>query len=178
MLPPIDSLKQDILNLSPTDDPVQGIQNFVKVIANYVNQVQGGAAGSPGIFKFNESIMVALLTTLQPVSDNSWALGFTNAFQAGCNAAIITPATVQNPAWSGSGSLDIVTLPTGIATIPTLLAACQLLQSGLTNAQPDDNAPISLTKGIHDAVSAFTFICIGLGPAPALPPIPIPTPAA
>lgn len=177
MLASVDSLKADILGLSPTTNKVQGLTDLVGVIANYMNQVQGGPLGSPGIFTLNNAAMIALLTSLAPVNDSSWVAPFAAAFQAGSAAAIITPATVTNPVWIGSGTKDTVTLPVGAATIPTIAAAAALLQSALMSAQPDSEAPKPMAQGIHDATLAFIFTCVGLGPPPALPPIPIPTPA-
>ena len=177
MLPSSDVLKNDILGLSLTDDKIQGITNLVAVIANYMNQVQGGPTGTPGIFALAEPDMVAILSTLELVTDNSWVSTFADAFQAGCEMAVITPGTVSNPEWLGSGGLDIATSPTGAATITTIAAAVSDLSSQLMDAKPDSDAPGPMAKAIHDATLDFVFTCIGLSAPPALAPIPIPTSA-
>ncbi len=177
MLDPATSLKSDLLALSPTMIPIVGITNFVGVIANYMNTVQGGSMGTPGIFTLNNPAMIAGLSALVPVNDNSWIVPFTLAFQAACLAAVITPATVTNPVWIGSGSLDVATLPIGAATITTIPVAVVDLTAKLMSAQPDSTAPLTMSEGVHDATLDFIFTCIGLAAPPALTPIPIPTQA-
>lgn len=177
MLPPSDKLKNDILALNPTTNPVQGMTNLVNAIANYMNQVQGGPLGTPGIFTLNNATMIGILSALVPVNDNSWVAVFASAFASASAAAVITPATVTNPAWSGSGGLDVATLPIGAATILTLPAAVTDLTNQLLTAKPDDSAPGIIAKAFHDATLDFTFNCIGLGPPPSEVPTPIPTSA-
>jgi|SRR5271165_3460469 len=170
-------LKQNILNLNPTSDEIEGITNFVTVIANYMNQVQGGPMGTPGIFMLDNAAMVAGLSSLMPVSDNSWVSTFTTAWQTACETAIITPGTVTNPIWTIS-AVDIATLPIGAATITTIPAAAEILMTALNNAKPDSAAPQTMADGFHDATLDFIFTCIGIALVGIVPtPIPIPTQA-
>lgn len=176
-LPSADTLKSELLALPPTENKMEGIANLVAVIAKHMNKVQGGPTGKAGIFTLNEPVMIGILSALVPVPDDSWITTFATAYQAASMAAIVSPATVSNPAWVGSGSKDILTLPIGAASIPTIAVAKTLLQAALQSAKPDDEAPKPIADGIHDATLAFLFLCIGLGPPPVFPPIPIPTPA-
>src|SRR5271165_2548819 len=104
MLPSVNSLSQNILALPPTDDATAGMTSFVGVIADFMNLVQGGPTGTPGIFMLANSIVIPALAALPPVADSSWISGFANALEAGINAAIITPGTVMNAAWFASGN--------------------------------------------------------------------------
>jgi len=177
MLGTAQDLKSALLALEPTKDKTQGITKFVGVISSFMNKVQGGPLGSPGIFTFNDAAMIAILMTQQPVKDNSWIPTFASAWEAGCIAAVIAPGTVTNPVWIGSGTKDVATLPTAAATITTLSAAKALLTAGLASVGPTSDAPLPLANAIRNATLAFVFNCIGLGPPPPLTPIPVPTPA-
>jgi hypothetical protein len=96
--------------------------------------------------------------------------------EAGINASVITPATVTNGAWLGSGSKDTLTLPSAAATITTIAAAKATLISGLMAATASNNPPHPLAQSISDATLQFIFTCIGVAPAFEVP-IPIPIPA-
>ena len=177
MLPSVDSLSQNILDLPVTTDTQVGMTNLVSVISSFMNQVQGGSTGNVGIFQLANALTIASLVTLQPVSDNSWIAGFADAMENGINGAIITPGTVTNPVWAGSGSLDIATLPTGVATITTISVAKAILIGELEDATAQNNPAVPFAKAISDATLAFVFTCIGLGPPPSFVPTPIPTSA-
>jgi len=138
-----------------------------------MNQVQASPLGTPGILTMNEPVMVSILMTQQPVANSSWISGFASAFEAGLLASVITPGTVTNPAWIGSGSLDILTLPSGAATIVTIPAAKAALTASLQMVTSSNSPPMPLAQAIHDATLLLQFTCIGLGPPPVFPPIPI-----
>ena len=173
MLPSASSLKDQLKALQPTQNAVQGITDFVTVISSFTNQVQAGPTGTPGILTFGNAAMVSIMMTMQPVKDNSWIPNFANAWAAGLLAGICTPGTVTDPAWIGS-VVDIMTLPSATATIPNISAAKAALMSELANVGPTDDAPLPLATAIRNATLQLQFLCIGLGPQPALLPIPLP----
>jgi hypothetical protein len=177
MLPSVNSLSSNILALPPTTDITAGMTSLVGVISDFMDQVQGGATGTPGIFTLANSLVITALSELTPVADSSWISGFANALESGITAAIITPGTVTNPAWSGSGNLDVATLPTGAATITTISAAKAALMSGLASATAGNNPAVPFAQAISDCTLAFVFTCIGLGPPPTEAPTPIPVSA-
>lgn len=177
MLPSASSLKNDLSNLPSASGPADGSVNFVGAISAFMNQVQGGPLGTPGIFALMDAAMIAIMSTLTPTSGDAWKSTLADAWEAAVLAAIITPATVTNPTWIGSGGKDVLTLPAAPASIPTLSAAKAVLVASLASVGPTDDAPLPLASAFRDATLAFVFNCIGLGPPPAFPPIPIPTPA-
>ena len=176
MLPSAEDLKRSLLNLAPTKDAVSGVKAFVKVIADFSNQIQGGPLGTPGILTFGNEAMEAILLTMQPVKDDSWIIPFSNSWEAGILTSIIASGTVTNPIWLGS-IVDVATLPSAAATILTLPAAKAVLIAELANVKPDSNAPLPLATAIRDATLALVFNAIGLGAPPTFTPIPVPTPA-
>lgn len=174
MLPSVNSLSSNILGLSPTTIPLTGVTSFVGVIADFMNQVQGGSTGMPGIFTLNNAILIPLLVAMPPVADNSWIQVFATAMETAITASIITPGTVMNPIWLGSGSLDVMTLPTAAATITTISVAKATLISQLQNATAGNNPAVPFATAISQATLQFIFTCIGLGTPPGLTPIPLP----
>ena len=122
MLPSVNSLSNNILALSPTPIPLAGVTSFVGVISAFMDQVQGGSTGTPGIFLLNGDILIPLLVAMPPVPDNSWIEVFATAMETAITASTITPGTVINPAWVSSG-VDVATLPSAAATITTIAAA-------------------------------------------------------
>lgn len=177
MLPPVSTLASNILALPTTTSANAGMTQFVGVIAAHMNQVQGGPTGTPGIFTLGNAAMIALLAAMPPVADNSWIVSFANAMEAGILTGIITPGTVTNPAWLGSGNVDAVTLPSTVATILTIPLAKATLIAALASATASNNPPVPFAQAIQSATLAFIFTCIGLGPPPTFLPTPIPTPA-
>lgn len=176
-LPSASALKDKIKALAPSTDKAAATQAFVDVIGDFMDQIQAGPTGSPGILKFGRPAMFGILMTLAPVTDGSWMIGFANAWQAGMLTSIVTPGTVSNPAWLGSGNKDILTLPAAAATIPTIAAGFAVLLGKLAAVKPDSGAPQPLADAVHAAALVLIFICIGLGPPIVFPPIPIPIPA-
>lgn len=174
MLAPASVLSANIKQLSPSAIQAIGVTNFVNVICDYMDTVQGGSNGTPGILTMNRPIMITMLEAQLPVPDSSWIAGFVAAWQQGVLLGTITPGTVTNPAWLGSGGLDVNTLPSPAATIITLTAAAAVLQSGLAAALPDSSAPLPFAEAINAATLAFTFLCIGLAVPPTFIPTPIP----
>lgn len=176
MLPPVSVLSANLMALAPSPIQAVAVMNFVDVVCDYIDMVQASPLGSPGILTTNRPIFAQTLQMQMPVPGPAWISNFVLAFQQGVSLGIITPGTVTNPVWLGSG-VDVLTLPTPIATIVTLELATSLLQVGLLNVSAAPGAPMPLAQAISDAVMAFSFLCIGLGPPPAFPPIPLPLPA-
>lgn len=173
MLASADSLKSQILALTPTKEAVSGITAFVGIIADFTNNVQAGSMGTVGIFTFNNAVMIAAMLAMEPVSDASWIPTFVSGWQSAVTASVIAPSTVTNSAWSGSGDKDTETSPSAATTITTIAAAAATLTSGLTGISPTSDSTLQFATAIRNATLAFTFTCIGLGVPPALPPIPI-----
>lgn len=173
MLPSQTTLANNILALSPTTDEVAGLTSLVGVLADFMNQVQGGADGTVGIFTLDNPTVIAALSTLAPVDDNSWVAAFTTAFLSGVTAGVITPGTVTNSAWIGSGDKDTQTSPSAASTITTLSAFESTLMAGLNSATAENNPPQLFAGAFRDSTLEFQFECIGLGSPPVLPPIPI-----
>lgn len=175
MLPAASVLANNILALPTTLDATEGLTNLVNAIADFMDQVQAGSLGSVGIFALDRAAMIAIILTSTPVINDSWISIFANALEAGINTATITPATVTNPIWIGSGTKDIATSGTGSGAITTISAAKATFTSGLHSATADNNPPVPMAQAVSDATLQFVFTCIGLGPPPTLSPIPVPT---
>jgi hypothetical protein len=167
------TLSNNLLALSPSSNLFTAIPIFVGVIANFMNEVQAGPTGTVGIFTFGNAAMIAAMEAMTPVSDNSWIPIFANAWEAGVVSGVITPSTVTNSIWIGSGNKDTETSPSPSSTITTLSAAKAVLIAGLETAQPDITEPITFATAIRNATLAFEFTCIGLGSPPLFTPIPI-----
>jgi len=170
MLPSVSDLNNKFLALPPTNSGIEGVTQFVKVVADFMNQMQAGSGGTPGIFTYNNAVAIALLLTLQEVSDNSWIIPFANAIHAGSSAAILASGTVTNPAWTAS--LKDVLPPVNMG----LAAALPVLISGLQNVTSSNNPAMPMAQAISDYAKAFIFLVTGLVLAPPGPPIPLPLP--
>lgn len=168
MLPSVNSLSNDLLALPPTLSSLEGATNFINVVAAFMDQLQAGSGGTPGIFTYTKPPAIALLLALPPVNDNSWIPNFANAIHAGSTAAILAPGTVTNSAWTASGVDVLPPVNTGIAT------ALPVLISGLSNVTSSNNPPMPLAQAISDYTKAFTFLVTGLVLAPPGPPVPLP----
>lgn len=182
MLPSADDFSSQIKSLGPAPDKATGIAEFVGKIADFTNQVQAGSTGTAGILTFGNAAMISVMNSMQPVTDNSWASPFADAWAAGISTAIITPGTVTDPTvptpvWTGSGLLDIATLPSGTATIPNIAAAKAALLTDLTNMVATQDAPLPLATAIRNATLMLIFIVIGLSDPPSFLPIPLTIPA-
>jgi hypothetical protein len=169
------SLNSDILAMPPSADQATGVQNFVDVIGNFMDQLQAGPTGAPGIFTFGRPAMFSILMTQAPVASSAWIATFANAWEAGVLTAVVTPGTVLNPAWIGSGGVDAVTLPSGAATILTVAVAKAGLIADLASVAPSASSAMPFATAIRNATLALTFNCIGL--SALMVPVPIPTPA-
>ena len=174
MLPSANELKSKIVALSPTTDATAGGMAFANVIGDFTNKIQAGPTGSPGIVTFSVSVMAPLLAAMKPVSDNSWTSSFSNAWKTAMEASLITPGTVINPIWIGSGGSDIATLPSAAATIISLSAAAELMTSGLLEVASASDQPLQLAIAIYNATASLTFLCIGLSSPPTFIPVPLP----
>jgi len=174
MLPPSATLSAAIAAIPPSTNKNQGVESLVSAISAHVNQVQAGANGTPGIFTLANAAMEDVIKDMEPVADNSWVYNFADAFEAGVVSGVITPSTVTDPTWTGSGSLDVNTLPSASATITTIADAKAQLISDLLLVAAGNTAPLPVADALHQAVLKFTFNCIGLGSPPAFPPIPLP----
>jgi hypothetical protein len=168
MLPSVSSLNSQILALSPNSSESSAMTNLVNVIAAFLNQMQAGATGSPGIFTYNNSAAISAMSSLPNAADSSWVSSFANGVHAGATAATLAPGTVVSPAWTASG---VDTLP---PTNTGLSAALSVLVSGLNNCTYSNNPAMPMAQAISDYAKAFTFLCTGLVLAPPGPPIPLP----
>lgn len=168
MLPSVSSLNNDILALKPVGVEITGITNLVNVIATFMNQMQAGPTGTPGIFTYNNAAAIALLSSLPNVGNNSWVIPFANGIHAGSTGAILVPGTVTAPAWTASIVDVLPPVNTGIAS------ALPVLISGLNNCSYSNNPSMPMAQAISDYAKAFTFLCTGLVLAPPGPPIPLP----
>lgn len=156
MLPSVSSLNSQLLDLSPVDTSIAGATQFVNTVAAYISQVQGGPTGAPGILTYMTAPAISAITSLQPVADSSWITNFANAIHSGVTAAILTPGTISDPAWTASG-VDI-----GPVSITTLSAALSTLISGLNSVTSINNPAMPMAQAIHDYAMAFTFQTTGL----------------
>lgn len=173
MLPSVDALKSKLLSLPESSSPIEAATNFINVVGDFMDQVQGGPTGNPGIFKYARPVAIPLIAALPPVPDMSWIIPFATAIHAGATAAILTPGTVASPAWTVS-VMDIVSPPINIG----LAAALPILIAGLAKVNSTDNPPLPLAQAIHDYAMAFIFLCTGLFLAGLVPaPLPLPFPA-
>lgn len=169
MLPPVSSLTNDIKGLPPTLSSLEGATNFINVVAAFMNQLQAGPLGAPGIFTYTKPPAIALLMALPPVKDNSWIPNFANAIHAGATAAILVPGTVTNPSvWTASVTDILPPVNTTIA------AALPVLIGGLSSVTYQNNPPQPLAQAISDYTKAFTFLVTGLALAPPGAPVPVP----
>jgi hypothetical protein len=167
VLPSVSSLDNQILSLPPTEFSVDGATNFVNVIAAYMDQVQGGADGTPGIFTYFKPPVIAAIQILPPVSDDSWINNFANAIHLGTTGATFVPGTITNVAWTASLT-DI-----GPVSITSLNTALSTLKSGLSLATSKNNPAQPMAQAIHDYAMAFIFQTTGLVLALPGPPVPL-----
>jgi len=172
MLPSPGSLSSDLLTLPEELSSHQAAVNFVAKVAAFMNQVQAGPTGTPGIFTFNNASAVSGIEALTPVLDNSWIVGFANALHSGSTAATLTPGTVSSPTWTSSG-VDV--LPPTITTLP---AALGVLIAGLGSVTSSNNPPMPLAQAISNYTLAFVFQCTGFEATDGGPvPVPLTFPA-
>jgi hypothetical protein len=168
MLPSADSLNQQFLNLPEETDRHQAATNVVNVIADFMNQVQAGPTGSPGIFTYTRPPAISMIEALPEVDDDSWIPNFANAIHAGATAAILTPGTVVYPAWTAS-SVDVLpVVNVGLG------AALSVLMEGLQPVTSSNNPCLPLAQAIYNYTLAFKFLCTGLVLAPPGAPFPLP----
>lgn len=184
MLKPLATWAERFANIPPTDSPSKGSLAFATVLGGLMNDVQGGPTGSPGIFTFAAPVFANGLSSLSPSGGTGWVSTLSQAWMSACQASVITPGTVTNPAWAASG-VDVATSPSAASTIGTISAATALLKSGLMEVaelfqqkNPDPalvlKAPENMAKAFRNGTLAFVFTCIGL--APGLPPFPVSIP--
>lgn len=162
------SLNSAILALSPTLSSMSGATQFINEVANYINQVQAGPTGTPGIMTYANAPAIAAFSAMGPVNDMSWISGFANAIHAGTLAATFTPGTVTDPAWAASGGVDNVP-----PSITNLSAALSLLISSLQTVTAMNNPAMPMAQAIHDYVDSFIFACSGSAPSEGGP-VPVP----
>lgn len=163
-------LRTAIEDMPETDNLVIGMTNFADVIGDYMDDVQAGSLGSPGIFTLNRSVFVTNLITLTPVANDSWISNFADAWEAAVNASTITANTVTDPATWTASTTDTNTSSSASTTITTIASAKATLVSALDSATWDNDPALPFAEAIRDATLAFTFNTIGV----ALPSTPIP----
>lgn len=167
----VDSLNHQLLSLPPTLSSLEGATQFINCIADYMDKVQAGPTGSPGIFTYLRPPAIAAILSLPPVIDNSWIVNFANAVHLGTTGAILVPGTVTFAAWTASIT---DTFATPVNT--TMAAALPVLVSGLQPVTSANNPAMPMAQAIHDYTLIFNFLCTGTVLAPPGPPIPLPLP--
>lgn len=155
-------------NVSSTSEGDTNFSNAIGDLTDPLNVI----GGAPGVLTFARSIFKVQLDSLVPTASTSWAALMAAAWGTAITASVITPGTVTDPAWSGSGNKDTVTLTTGAAVITNIAAAQASLQASLLAIDPSDSNR-AMAKAFRDATLTLLLTCIGLGPPPPLPPIPI-----
>jgi hypothetical protein len=173
MLDPLDSWKQRLLAMPDVGTNSEGAWNLANFCGDEMDKVNA-IGGTVGIFTFDRPLFVStLLAIVVPEGSLAWVDRFTTAWATACGSNTITPATVVNGAWSGSVK-DVVTLPSGNATIVTLAAAKATLDSELTaQGTPFVNKTVTsksqvvslngdFAQAVRDATLVFQFDCIGL----------------
>lgn len=173
MLPSVSSLNSQLLALPPVITSEAGATQFVNIIGDYIDQVQGGPLGTPGILTYLRPPVISAIQSIRPVADSSWITNFANAIHLGSTGATLIPGTITDPAWTAS-SVDI-----GPVSIITLPAALSTLISGLNQVTYNNNPAMPLAQAIHDYVIAFTFQTTGLMiiPGPSVAPLTLTFPA-
>ena len=162
----LDQLRPDI-NFEPA------ITEFARAIGELTDQLNV-AGGTASVITFNQPIFKTNLMTLAPtMSYTSWAIIIANAWFLAMNAAAITPSTVTDPTWIGSGFKDTITHTTGASVIQNLSSAKTLLEAELIATMAEHNSTLDFSKAFRDATLMLMFQVIGLGPAPIFPPIPL-----
>jgi hypothetical protein len=168
MLPSVSTFSNTLLALSPVDVSLAGATQFIGAVASFINQVQAGPTGSPGILTYGESAAIAAMQSLPPVNDNSWITGFASAIHVGTTTGILVPGTVTSPAWTASlVDVDPPVIITSAIALSTLI-------SGLSSVTSSNNPPVPMAQAISNYALALTFQCTGLALAPPGPPIPVP----
>lgn len=162
MLASAESLNQQLLHLPPTIDRFGGATQFIEVVGNYLDQVQAGPTGTPGILVYNKSAAVSALLQIGTFLDNSWINPIASAIHVGVTAGTTVPSTVTDPVWDGSGNKDILTSGSPSTTITTLGAAKSVLIGGLGSANYFNNPALPIATAIRNYALAFTFLCTGL----------------
>ena len=158
--------------LDPTLIPIEGVTNFAQAVADLTNPLQANPGGVPGILTFAQPVFVANLSSLAPTLAASWVAILANAWNLAMAASIITPGTVTNAVWLGSGGVDSSTAGTGTAVIQNLAAATAQLSTELATITPDVSAQ-GMALAFRDATLMLQLQVIGLAPPLALTPIPI-----
>jgi hypothetical protein len=165
-------LNTAILNMSPSASKPAATQAFVDVVGDFMDKIQGGPTGSVGIMAFGRPAMYAILVTQSPTTGNDWIANFASAWEAGCTAAVITPGTVSDPGWGGSGGFDTLTPGSGAAAILNIAAAKAILEAELASVTPDSSAALPFANAIRNAALTIQFNCIGVSPGMSPAPIP------
>lgn len=169
----VDSLYEKLKACPPEKTGEAGFANVSRAIGEYMSGIQGGPTGSSGIITFNEEIFGTLCATLPPdTSGDAFPAKMASFWLNAVLASVIRPGTVQSPTWISSGA-DILTAPSAAASIPTLSVAVNILETGIKKVKGDKRPPQAMAQAFHDACMALSFLCIGIGPPPALPPIPL-----
>jgi hypothetical protein len=170
MLPSADSLNQQLLNLPEETDRMQAATNFINVVGDFIDMVQAGPTGSPGIMTYTRPPAIQMIAALPEAKDQSWITNFAQAIHSGSTAAILVPGTVNFPAWTAS-SVDVLP-PVNLG----LGAALGVLMSGLQPVTSDNNPAMPLATAIYNYALAFKFLCTGLMLVPPGAPVPLPLP--
>lgn len=167
MLPSAFTLNSQLLSLPESDNSFQAATNFINIISSFIDQIQAGATGSPGIFIYSKPNPISMIQAMQPVDDNSWIINFANAIHSGSVSATLVSGTVVDPVWTAS-EVDVL-----IPTITNLSDALNVLISGLNNVNSTNNPPMPLAQAIYNYASTFIFQCTGLVAGTSPTPLPL-----
>lgn len=168
MLISINELNSQILSLKPVLSRQAGATQFVNLVANFINKVQAGPTGVPGILTYSNSIAILAIENLPEVVDMSWVINFANAIHLGVIHGSLLQGTVTDSSWTYS-NVDTYT-----PIITNLSSALSTLISGLQIVTYKDNPAIPMATAIYNYAKSFTFQCTGLVSDSPSPPIPLP----
>ena len=181
MLDPQNVWVDEFKKIAPASTPIMGIVNLADTIEKLTNKVEPNFPAadnvSPGIFKWNKALFIAQMLSLVPTPAPDWVPKVANAWMAACMGGIVTPGTVTASSLWAASTKDVQTLPAAAGTIPTIAIGQAAIISSMVTipalmAVNPAQAQEMFAKSFFLAVSAFTFILIGL--APGTPPIPVP----
>lgn len=187
MLDPVSTWIDEFNKIPPASTSIMGIINLADTVEKLTNKVEPNAPMAdsvlPGIFKFNKATFIAQLLSLTPTPAPDWIPKVAAAWSAACMSGVVTPGKVTiSSMWLVSTS-DVSTVPAAAATIPTIAAGQALIIStmsavpALMSIDPK-TAQETFARSFHAAVSAFTFVLIGIAGTPITPvPLPITVPA-
>ena len=139
--------------------------------------IQAGDTGAPGILVFNAPLYGALMAAMPPdPTDAAWQPLLATYWLTAMLASVVVPGTVVDPATWTISVVDVATLPTAAASVPTASVAFAKLTSGFYAAKKDSDPkpPKGIAKAYHEAFLELQFLCIGIALVGIVPtPVPL-----